>query len=79
MIPFYNQIEILSLNDSTVFFDLGDSGSLVFIPIEDELYCVGLAIGRTSYYSCLVTPIEHVLKALNLNEDSLMDFISLHS
>ncbi|XP_061193685.1 uncharacterized protein LOC133201909 [Saccostrea echinata] len=61
----YNQMEIESLRGQ--FFDLGDSGSFVFCINQDEiLSCIGMAIGYTSRGTCLVTPIENVLKSLNL-------------
>ena len=64
---FYNQIEVVPFTESMKFFDLGDSGSLLFMLLNDnELYCVGLAIGCTSYGSCIVTPIEYFFKKLQL-------------
>ena len=66
-VEFYNQMEIQSHAGSKAFFELGDSGSLVFMPLKDnELHCIGLAIGKTSYSSCLVTPISAVLERLGL-------------
>ncbi|XP_061193734.1 uncharacterized protein LOC133201963 [Saccostrea echinata] len=61
----YNQMEIESLRGQ--FFELGDSGSFVFcINQDDTISCIGMAIGYTSRGACLVTPIENVLKSLNL-------------
>ena len=67
-VGFFNQIEIASLQYHSNFFDAGDSGSLVFVKQGDgpEVYCIGLAVGWTSYHSCLVTPIEEVFKKLGL-------------
>ena len=75
-IQFFDQSKIRLFGASTVFFDLGDSGALVFMPLndDDELHCVGQAIGRTTYYSCLVTPIETVLQELGLDENSFLCF-----
>ena len=79
-VEFFNQIEVLSLSGGTVFFDLGDSGSLVFMPSKDgELLCVGLAIGRTSYFSCMVTPIEKVFEELQLDSKCFFDFATNNS
>ncbi|XP_062588700.1 uncharacterized protein LOC134250360 [Saccostrea cucullata] len=64
-ITVYNQMEIEGLRGQ--FFDLGDSGSFVFCINQDEtLSCIGMAIGYTSRGTCLVTPIENVLKSLKL-------------
>lgn len=77
-LEFYNQIEVQSLGGSSAFFDLGDSGALVFMPLkDDELHCMGLAIGRTTYFSCLVTPIENVFKELHLDPKGFIDFTSV--
>ena len=67
-VEFFNQIEILSVTKYEQFFKGGDSGSLVFMPLGNvpELYCIGLAVGWTSYDSCIVTPIENVFKKLDL-------------
>ena len=63
----FNQLEIIPVSDSTKFFDQGDSGALVFMHLNDQdLYCIGLAVGCTSYGSCIVTPIEHVFNELKL-------------
>ena len=63
----YNQLEIIPDVDSAKFFDPGDSGALVFMHLNDQdLYCVGLAVGCTSYGSCVVTPIESVFQELGL-------------
>lgn len=51
------------------FFDLGDSGSLVFMHDEDKsLKCVGMAVGKTSHGGCIVTPIEAILEAFGIND-----------
>lgn len=77
-VEFYNQMEIQSHAGSKAFFELGDSGSLVFMALKNnELHCIGLAIGKTSYSSCLVTPISDVLHRLGL-QDQLLQFGVLH-
>ncbi|XP_062608453.1 uncharacterized protein LOC134270277 [Saccostrea cucullata] len=64
-ITVYNQMEIEGIRGK--FFDLGDSGSFVFCINQDEtLSCIGMAIALTSRGTCLVTPIENVLKSLKL-------------
>lgn len=45
------------------FFEMGDSGSLVFMHEGRSLKCIGMAIGNTSYGGCIVTPIEAILEA----------------
>lgn len=70
-LAFFNQMEVFNPG----FFLPGDSGALVFMPLkDDELHCMGLAIGHTSYSSCLVTPIEHVFEKLRLDSKSFIDF-----
>jgi hypothetical protein len=52
-----------------VFFQPGDSGSLVFMVNSEsgKLTCIGMAIGITAPASeTVVTPIRHVLDALDL-------------
>ncbi|XP_062569478.1 uncharacterized protein LOC134231532 [Saccostrea cucullata] len=61
----YNQMEIESLTHDN-FFEVGDSGSLVFYIQDDTLCCIGMAIGLTTRGTCLVTPIENILKSLGL-------------
>lgn len=61
-----NQYEILSIGP-TNFFQPGDSGSAVFLVDDNnQLHCIGIAIGCTSYNSAIVTPIVPVLNALGL-------------
>ena len=51
------------------FATAGDSGSLVFMlrdNKEDDLVCIGMVVGTSSHGSCIMTPIENVLNALNL-------------
>ena len=76
-IGFFNQIEIGSLQYHSSFFDAGDSGSLVFIKYGKgpEVKCIGLAVGWTSYHSCLVTPIEDVFKKIGLPAKFIDDSI----
>ncbi|XP_021369415.1 uncharacterized protein LOC110460688 [Mizuhopecten yessoensis] len=66
-----NQMEVYSLQGHSNFLLPGDSGSGVFVvnklPTgEQNLTCIGLAIGSTSYGSAVVTPIAAVLDALGL-------------
>ena len=64
----FGQYEIYSTCNEP-FAKPGDSGSLVFMlrdNNEDDLVCIGMVIGTWSHGSCIVTPIEHVLRALNL-------------
>ena len=64
---FYQQ-EIKS-SSSYPFFEAGDSGALVFMlndPEGNDLHCIGIAIGVTSYQSCIMTPIDAVLSKLQL-------------
>jgi hypothetical protein len=55
------------------FAAAGDSGALVFQvdppPTDDgddQLVCIGMVVGGTSYYTTAVTPIVPVLEALNV-------------
>ena len=64
----FGQAEIESHTYSNPFFDKGDSGAMVFCVDDadrDILKCIGLAIGHTSYDTCIMTPIKHILKSLN--------------
>ena len=64
----FGQYEIYSTCHEP-FSKPGDSGSLVFMlrdNNEDDLVCIGMVIGTSSHGSCIVTPIVHVLRALNL-------------
>ena len=56
------------------FFDKGDSGSAVFVKNDDELICIGLAIGTTSFGTTVVTPIGAILDRLNLKESQITRF-----
>lgn len=62
----YHQREVLNIGDRN-FFELGDSGALVFMLFDNKRSkCVGMAIGKTSYGSCIITPIASVLDSLGL-------------
>ena len=64
---FYQQ-EISSITPGP-FFKIGDSGAFVFLLKDNEgkeLECIGMAIGVTSYNSCVMTPIDAVLNKLQL-------------
>lgn len=67
-VTFFNQIEVTPIPGSEdKFFQAGDSGALVHIyndSRQGESLCVGMAIGYTSYGSCIVTPAGRVLSAL---------------
>ncbi|XP_062605674.1 uncharacterized protein LOC134267491 [Saccostrea cucullata] len=59
------------------FLDYGDSGSFVFFISQEDpliLKCIGLAVAKTSYGSCLMTPIDKVLDALDLPHNCLSKF-----
>ncbi|XP_060602760.1 uncharacterized protein LOC132755847 [Ruditapes philippinarum] len=48
-----------------IFFEQGDSGSAVFsVDRNNKLHCIGMAIGVTSDYTCIVTPIQEILERL---------------
>ena len=64
----FNQQEILSTSPGP-FFKVGDSGAFVFMLNDTEgknIQCIGMAIGVTSYNSCIMTPIDAVLDKLQL-------------
>nr|XP_022297344.1 uncharacterized protein LOC111106812 isoform X2 [Crassostrea virginica] len=65
----YRQYLVESINNLQ-FFDLGDSGSLVFMHDDDKsLKCIGMAVGMTTHGGCIVTPIEAILKAFGIHDD----------
>jgi len=56
--------KVLSCGISDSFFQRGDSGSGVFlVDKEENLHCIGIAIGCTSYGTAVVEPIGLVLSA----------------
>lgn len=64
----YNQHEIESVGNK-IFFQEGDSGAFVYMLCDnnpEDLRCIGMAIGITSYRSCIMTPILNVLQELGL-------------
>lgn len=61
-IVMYRQYLVESV-ENYPFFQIGDSGSLVFMHHGSDLKCIGMAIGNTSYGGCIVTPIEAILEA----------------
>jgi len=64
---FINQMQVEGLGHQA-FFQSGDSGSAVFLVKEDRsLECIGIAIGCTSNYDAIVTPIRPILEALGPN------------
>lgn len=77
---FFNQLEVSS-SPAIRFFDQGDSGALAFLApsgSDVDLLCIGMAIGCTSYGTCVVTPIEAVLDALQLPHQ-FIDFAKYQS
>lgn len=65
----YRQYLVESINNLQ-FFDLGDSGSLVFMLDDDKsLKCIGMAVGMTTHGGCIVTPIEAILEAFGIHDD----------
>ncbi|KAK3104608.1 hypothetical protein FSP39_006050 [Pinctada imbricata] len=71
------QYEVESGSIHNPFFITGDSGSAVFQKeIDGKLVCIGIAIGKTSYDTTVVTPIGAVLDALGLTDS---DVKKLHS
>jgi hypothetical protein len=83
-IRFFGQLEVLPRIDPTqpsdsiqAFVSSGDSGALVFA-IHNEnpivLKCIGMVVAKTSYGSCLMTPIDKVLDALDLPYNCLSKF-----
>lgn len=65
----YRQYLVESINNLQ-FFNLGDSGSLVFMHDDDKsLKCIGMAVGMTTHGGCIVTPIEAILKAFGFHDD----------
>ena len=64
----FGQYEIYSTCNEP-FAKPGDSGSLVFMLRDNneyDLVCIGMVIGTSTHGSCIATPIESVLRALNL-------------
>lgn len=64
----YNQHEIESVGNK-IFFQEGDSGAFVYMLCDnnpEDLRCIGMAIGITSYRSCIMTPIINVMQELGL-------------
>jgi hypothetical protein len=83
-VTLFKQLEVLPRIDPSqpsdsrqAFVSSGDSGALVFA-IHNEnpmiLKCIGMVVASTSYGSCLMTPIDKVLDALNLPYNCLSKF-----
>ncbi|KAK3083038.1 hypothetical protein FSP39_012337 [Pinctada imbricata] len=69
------QYEILPGSEQNPFFIPGDSGSAVFLREPDKsLVCIGIAFGKTTYNTTLVTPIGAVLDSLGLDDKSVTHF-----
>ncbi|XP_062588287.1 uncharacterized protein LOC134249951 [Saccostrea cucullata] len=69
---YLSQLEIFGIPQKP-FAVSGDSGALVFqvdprnsAEEDDQLYCIGMIVGGTSYYSTVVIPIEPILKVFNV-------------
>ncbi|XP_062581291.1 uncharacterized protein LOC134243087 [Saccostrea cucullata] len=70
---YLSQLEIMG-TPLQQFAAAGDSGALVFQidppnseEEDDHLYCIGMVVGGTSFHSTVVTPIEPILRLLNVN------------
>lgn len=60
------------------FFLPGDSGALILAAGQDNcLGCLGMAVGYTSYGSCIATPIESILDSLGVRQ-SFLGFSETH-
>ncbi|OWF50624.1 hypothetical protein KP79_PYT22781 [Mizuhopecten yessoensis] len=64
-----NQYEIIGDKSGINIFQPGDSGSAVFMLEGTSLHCIGLAIGRTTHGTAVVTPIQAILAALGSDAD----------
>jgi hypothetical protein len=83
-IRLFGQLEVLPRIDPMqpsdtrqAFVSSGDSGALVFAIHNDNpivLKCIGMVVAKTSYGSCLMTPIDKVLDALDLPYNCLSKF-----
>ncbi|KAJ8311076.1 hypothetical protein KUTeg_011372 [Tegillarca granosa] len=71
---FQNQYEVASITTYPIFFQCGDSGSGVFQVEKRDgkeiLHLIGLAIGVTSCYSAIVTPIQAIMDELKIDDDA---------
>ena len=72
-IVFYQQHVVRSTKDIE-FFEMGDSGSFVFVREKGELSCFGMAIGKLTDGGCIVTPIHEIMKSLQLPLSSFVCF-----
>ncbi|KAK3099421.1 hypothetical protein FSP39_004093 [Pinctada imbricata] len=79
-IIFYHQYVVRSTRDIS-FFELGDSGSLVFARKKQQggdkgapLVCFGMAIGKLLDGGCIVTPIHDILESFRLPIDAFVSF-----
>ena len=61
-IVFYQQHVVRSTKDIE-FFEMGDSGSFVFVREKGQLSCFGMAIGKLTDGGCIVTPIHEIMKS----------------
>lgn len=80
----YNQLEVIPRIDPSqpsdspqAFLTNGDSGAFVYAITNENplvLKCIGMAIAKTSYGSCLLTPIDKIFDALDLPYNCLSTF-----
>lgn len=83
-IKVFGQLEVIPRIDPSqpsgphqAFLSDGDSGAFVFIITNENplvLKCIGMAIAKTSYGSCLLTPINKIFDKLGLPYDCLSNF-----
>ncbi|XP_052764628.1 uncharacterized protein LOC128206300 [Mya arenaria] len=63
----HKQYEIKALSMDKSFADFGDSGAFVYCwRSTDDLVCVGMIVGGTSYDTTVITPINSILKTLGV-------------
>jgi hypothetical protein len=80
----FGQLEVIPRIDPShpsdttqCFLHDGDSGAIVFAITNENplvLKCIGMAIAKTSYGSCLLTPIDKIFDQLKLPYKSLSTF-----
>ncbi|XP_048749793.2 uncharacterized protein LOC125661707 [Ostrea edulis] len=80
----FGQLEVIPRIDPSqppdttqCFLNDGDSGAIVFAITSETplvLKCIGMAIAKTSYGSCLLTPIDKIFDELNIPYNSLSTF-----
>ncbi|XP_061165647.1 uncharacterized protein LOC133174551 [Saccostrea echinata] len=88
-IRLFGQLEVIPRIDpsqpsdsSEAFLSEGDSGALVFVIARENpviLKCIGIAVAKTSYGACLMTPIDKVFDALGLSYNCFTKFSTPNS